>query len=74
MLGYVKPAAPDPATTGRWRVSDSAADSFAEVVPDAALADPALCVMRDDKGLVCIDVGGSHSWFAMERILEPDIP
>jgi hypothetical protein len=74
MLGFIKPTALDPATTGRWRISDTAADSFGEVVPDGALGDPALSVVRDDKGMVCIDIAGSHTWYAMERILEPDIP
>ena len=54
---------------GRWRLADTSLVTFGEVVPDAALSDDDLVVLRGSRGLVRI----GEAWVFMERILVEEL-
>lgn len=67
LLGFVQ-APPVTARHGRWVVADTASELFAQVVPEDALADQDLTVIRDECGLVRID----GSWLLMQKVTESE--
>ena len=68
VLGFALAAQPVPAL-GTWRVSDTGSESFGDPVPEEALGDPDLVVVRDEVGLVKID----DEWCTMARVKDADL-
>jgi len=70
VLGFAAVAANPGAVKNdsHWRVADPAKEAFGEVVPDAALGDPAASVLKDDVGLLLID----KVWTMIERVKDAE--
>ena len=68
LLGFGD-AAPEPVGVGSWYVADTASELFGQVVPEAALGDPALTVVRERSGMANID----GEWIYMQRLVESEL-
>ena len=69
VLNFPRPPGMEGRTQGteKWYVSDTSQESFGMEVPEDALCNPDLCVVRDTMGLVKMD----EVWMPMSR-LHPD--
>lgn len=69
LVGFTKLQQAPAARLGVWMVADTALDLFGERVPEDAMVDPSLVVIKDRAGLVCID----GTWVPMQLVSEAGI-